>query len=589
MKKLLLSLALAMILMGTIHAHKVWPYPMTFVQSNGDTITVRMYGDDEFCWYTDMQGNILERNGDDFRIVSTNPETYLANARRMTRAAAIRREPVAQSPSLFPHTGSPKVAVILAEFQDRKFSITNPRVSFDQYLNKTDASPVNFGHYENRNYASVKKYFMDQSNGKFSPQFDIYGPITLPQNMAYYGGTDSNGRDEKYIQLLKDACAAVDDSVNFAQYDQDNDGKIDLVYVIYAGYGQSSGAPVETMWPKRFGGFSEPKYDNKGVNQGGISNELLGKEGFLGYNLTETNQTESFETAIKAINGIGLFCHEFSHCLGLPDFYPTAGGYNNNQGMEDWSVMDNGCYVHYGYYPTAYTAWEREAMGWDNIPSITEAKQYKLDGQVSGGTNAVKIVNPANNKEYYVLQFFEDTKWNSHIARYVNSNKGIHFDPETKGLLIYHVDYDASKFSLSSNTPNNDKMHPRMTVIPADGTLVSSQKMTGLEYAKEVNGDIFASDDTHTVKTFIQTNGMPNAAWWTTTTATPIYNINYKDGAVYFDFRQEFATTGIDSGLNLNANKYNEKIYTIDGRYVGTSTENLPRGIYIKGGKKFVK
>lgn len=438
----------------------------------------------------------------------------------------------------------------------------------------TNGHPDNLGNGEHLNYGSVKQYFIAQSDSMFSPQFDVYGPVTLPQNMAYYGGTSNKGNDEKYKQLLIDACTAMDDSLDFKPYDQDGDGNIDLIYIIYAGYGQSNGASAETMWPKRFSGFTDTKFDGKGVNQGGISNELIGREGM---------------PEDKRINGIGLFCHEFSHCLGLPDFYPTqlSTAYNN-QSMEDWDLMDNGEYVYNGYCPVSYTAWEREAMGWDHIPAITEAKQYQLDGNVSGGTNAVKIVNPNNSNEYFVLQHFEDKGWNQRIAAY-----GKAYNPETRGLLIYHVDYDQNKFSLSANNVNNVVNHPRMTVIPADGTLASSYKIKGPdgigdytyeEYLQQVDGDLFRADDTYEYDTFVQNSGLPNARWWLDAEDTPVYNIKFNDGIVYFDFLNK--STGI---RQLPTVENNQKIYTIDGKFVGTSTTPLPHGIYIKGGKKFVK
>lgn len=573
MKKILLTLGLALLSVCSMQAHKAWPYPMTFVQSNGDTIVVRLHGDDYFSWYTDMEGNILERHGNDFTKIDVDEETFFAKAQQSLNAKGIHREPIASSNSLFPHEGSPKAVVILAQYQDVKFSLANPRASFDQYLNATEGHPKDLGGGENRNYGSVKQYFMAQSNGKFSPQFDIYGPVTLPQNMAYYGGTDDNGRDEKYKELLIDACTAMDDSLDFRPYDQDGDGNIDLIYIIYAGYGQSNGASAETMWPKRFTGFTDTKFDGKGVNQGGISNELIGREDM---------------PTDKRINGIGLFCHEFSHCLGLPDFYPTKlSTSHNNQGMEDWDLMDNGEYVYNGYCPISYTAWEREALGWDHIPTITEAKQYQLDGNVSGGTNAVKIVNPNNSNEYFVLQHFEDKGWNSGIAALGKDN-----NPETRGLLIYHVDYDKNLFSLNANNVNNAVNHPRMTVIPADGILASSYKIknngigdyTFEEYLQQIDGDLFRVNDTYNYSTFVQSCGLPNAGWWSDAEDTPVYNIKFNEGMVYFDFLND--PTGI---RQLPTVEDNQSIYTIDGKFVGTSTSPLPHGIYIRGGKKFIK
>lgn len=576
MKKLILSLAFACLSAVSAMAVKAWPHPIAHVQSNGDTIYVRINGDEHFHWYTDMQGNILKKEGQDFVKLDVDPQTYIAQH----TAIANTRAGIEKAANLFPHTGKPRVAVILANFADKKFMLPNPRKSFEQYLNSTADHPEEYGNGEGRNYSSVKQYFMTMSNGKFEPQFDIYGPITLPGKSGDYGGQAEDGHDERTLatKLVQDACTAMGDSLPFAQYDQDNDGNADLVYIIYAGYGQNMSDDATLVWPKRFSGFSSPKFGGKGINQCGISNELIGNTKF---------PSEPY----YRISGIGLFCHEFSHCLGLPDLYPTstpAQG-SDNQGMEDWSLMDNGEYVYNGYCPTAYTAWEREQMGWETIPQITEGKQYKLTSET--GQRAVKVVNPSDANEYFILECFEDKGWNQRIATY--NDGSVKYNPTTRGLMIYHVKYDASKFSLGNNTVNNTKGKPGMTIIPADGALLTSYKIdkgiTPLEYAKSLNGDIFRSDDTVNDSTFTQTMNLPNAAWWTTAEATPIYNINYKDGAVYFDFLNKVATTGIGRITNEPDRIHSDRIYTLDGRYVGTDIHALPHGIYIRGGKKYVK
>ena len=567
MKKILCIVTLALCNFCMTYACKAMSFPIVVTQSNGQQITVYLHGDVDFSWYTDEQGNILLRNGNDFTPITVSKEEFFRKAEGISKVNQRRREPIANSAALFPHTGSPKALVILAQFSDVKFTLPNPKKSFDQYLNKLGVKThENYGNGEQRNYGSVKQYFIDQSGGAFSPQFDIYGPVTVPQTMAYYGKDASeNSRDTNVRQLIADACAAIEDSIDFADYDADGNDTIDLVYVIYAGYGQSTGGANETIWPKRFNAGLSTTYDGMKVDLCGVSNELL----------TNTQ-----------INGIGLFCHEFSHCLGLPDFYATKGNAigMSNQGIEDWSVMDNGLYNGYGYVPVSYTAWEREAFGWsDPIEELTDSGQVKLT-DISNGGKAFKIVNPNDSKEYFVVQAFLDKGWNQRMAYY--SDSVTTYNPETRGLLVYHVNYNYS-FSISSNTVNNTVGKPRMVVVPADGNLESSynkgKTITVLNYAKEVNGDLFRGDST-----FTQSSGLPNAAWWTTTDDTPIYNINYVDDAVYIDFLKKIASTATAiGGITINK-ETSDKIYTIDGRYVGTSTSVLPKGLYIRNGKKFV-
>lgn len=563
MKKTILTLALALMTTASVWADgKAYPLPITITQSNGERITVRMHGNSYFHWYTDMQGNILERKGNDFTRLDVDPDTWVAQHAQVAETRARANEPIAKATNLFPHTGTPRALVILANYKDTTFSLKDPKASFEQYLNKTDGKPVDLGNREDLNYGSVKQYFMAMSHGDFAPQFDVYGPVTLPNGMAYYGGTSDNGGDERAVELVRDACVAAGNTIDWSSYDQDNDGNIDLVYVIYAGYGQNMGAPANTLWPKRLSGFGyADKFGGKGINQCGVSNELNGNAEFG-----------------KRMNGIGLFCHEFSHCLGLPDFYSTSRSnplHIDNQCMEYWDLMDAGEYTNNGYTPTPYTAWEREAMGWDSIEPISTEGQYKLTPD--RGKRAVKVVSPSDNNDYYVLEYFEGKGWGMGIS--MGARK------LTSGMMIYHVNYDKTAFSLSSNNVNNVKGKPRMTLIPADGVLRYSDNDDG---RTSLYGDLFREELGATYATFSQDGGLPNAAWWTTATPTPIYNINYAGGAVYFDFLKKVATTAIE-GVEASDTPADGRIYRLDGRYMGTDATTLPHGIYIRGGKKFVK
>jgi len=177
------------------------------------------------------------------------------------------RKEVPTGTRLFPHTGTPKALVILVEFQDTLFSVDNPKETFDRYLNAEDLSG-----YSNlkKNSGSVAQYFSDMSGGTFRPQFDVVGPVRLSHNLKYYG----EGQNDKISYLLPDACKAVDDSVNFADYDQDGDGYVDLVYIIYAGYAASwTGNSTDCIWPKS-GALSAGTYDGVKIYRYGVGNEV---------------------------------------------------------------------------------------------------------------------------------------------------------------------------------------------------------------------------------------------------------------------------------------------------------------------------
>ena len=599
------------------HASKGWPYPITVSQPDGTQLTVRINGDADFNWVSTLDGVALKQEGNGYYVANIDTNGMLSSSgtlahdadkrssaeqslckkqdvkafltvnTRPERLAATRGFGGKGSTSFFPHTGSPRAIVLLVQFANRPFKV-QPRKAFNQYLNSMADKHQDFGNAENRNMGSVKRYFSDMSGGKFKPQFDLYGPITMPKNAAYYG--EGSSSMERYRELVSEACTMMDDSLDFSKYDADKDGNVDLVYIIYAGYGESVSSIDSTLWPKAFVCGTDIKKDGKYVRLAGISNELNGHP-----------DVHYSSTSGLLINGVGLFCHEFSHCMGLPDFYPTVSPQwttaNNkqdfdaydNQGMEEWDVMDNGIYLYNGYSPTAYTAWEREKMGWLTIETLTREGKVELKSIDQGG-KAYRIKNDKNTSgnEYYIVENIQAKGWNYKLP--------------ASGMMVSHVEYVPWAFSVfhgGDNSVNNIKKHPRMTIVPADGYLPSSYRkvsdnsnltapyMKKKQYDEQLAGDLYPGKNN--INRLTDAQNMVNYAPWTGGMLNkPIYNIALKNGIVTFDFLKDQTSTGIEQPESATENSNEEKIYTIDGRYVGTNLNALPKGVYIKGKKKVV-
>ena len=599
------------------HASKGWPYPITVSQPDGTQLTVRINGDADFNWVSTLDGVVLKQEGNGYYVANIDTNGMLSSSgtlahdadkrssaekslckkqdvkafltvnTRPERLAATRGFGGKGSTSFFPHTGSPRAIVLLVQFANRPFKV-QPRKAFNQYLNSMADKHQDFGNAENRNTGSVKRYFSDMSGGKFKPQFDLYGPITMPKNAAYYG--EGSSSMEKYRELVSEACTMMDDSLDFSKYDADKDGNVDLVYIIYAGYGESVSSIDSTLWPKAFVCGTDIKKDGKYVRLAGISNELNGHP-----------DVHYSSTSGLLINGVGLFCHEFSHCMGLPDFYPTvspqwttANGKQDfdaydNQGMEEWDVMDNGIYLYNGYSPTAYTAWEREKMGWLTIETLTREGKVELKSIDQGG-KAYRIKNDknTNGNEYYIVENIQAKGWNYKLP--------------ASGMMVSHVEYVPWAFSVfhgGDNSVNNIKKHPRMTIVPADGYLPSSYRkvsdnsnltapyMKKKQYDEQLAGDLYPGKNN--INRLTDAQNMVNYAPWTGGMLNkPIYNIALKNGIVTFDFLKDQTSTGIEQPESATDSSNEEKIYTIDGRYVGTNLNALPKGVYIKGKKKVV-
>lgn len=558
MRKLILLMGCLMAVIGA-WAGKALHQPLVITQSDGTQITVYLNGDEDFYWYTDTSGNILERNGNDFQKVNMDLETYMAKARQTALKNRMRRISVATgTPSYFPHEGSPKALVVLVEFSDTPFSLPDPKKSFDQYLNDTD-SLEDYGNYEAYNHGSVRQYFSDMSDGNFTPVFDVVGPVTLSNSLAYYGADSGGSTDVRYMQMVKEALDGVDSEVNFADYDSNSDGYVDLVFFIYAGYAESLGAPSDALWPKAFN-TSGYNYSYDGVKTGycAISSELNG---------TPTSYTTE---PTKRITGVGLFCHEFSHTLGLPDLYVNNAP--DNQEMEYWDLMDNGEYTdHQGYTPTPYTPWEKAIMGWKELTELTTEGTHTLNAD-----EAMKV--SGDNGEYIILHNVQKEGWASKLYGH--------------GLLVYKICYTGSTVGMSTR-PNSTIGSPGVTIAAADGVLISSYKVyatesektdfkcySALEYLRSMYGDPYPGTSGVTKIESVELNN--------TTIEKPIYNITEENGVITFDFLKD-TNLGIDTVKDLDNSSSDPRIYTLDGVYVGTDPEQLPSGIYVRQHQKFIK
>ncbi|HCJ46777.1 MAG TPA: peptidase M6 [Prevotella sp.] len=490
-------------------------------------------------------------------------------------------------PSYVPHTGSIAIPVILVNFNDVHFSINKPREAFEQFFNGTEQKSMGNGNA--KNHGSVAQYFSEMSSGAFTPTFKIYDPVTLDQNETYYGGdTHGSNAGENPRGLVIDAIAKlqsssekIDDATSFCA----DGNSVDCVYIIYAGVGQNY-----STYPNATDDVATAVWANTGSISGSLANKSLRWYSMAG-ELTPVylNSNEEFDTengTVPCIAGVGVTCHELSHALGLPDFYPTsASAQVDNQEMEYWDLMDGGEYGANGFYPTAYTAWEKQQMGWPvDIQELSSDQQVTIANSTEKGGTAYKITNPDNKNEYFMLESIQQKGWNSY--QYGN------------GLLVYHVNEPNNGTVNIFDRYNNTKGYPGMAVVPADGACQSSYLDANKEtYYSSLRGDLFPGTGNGTnmnVMELSDTNVKPNWCWYNSDkteklpTNKALRNITYdtSTGIVSFDYVHD-TTTGI-KGVERNE-ATTKRIYTLDGRYVGQDFNVLPHGIYIIGGKKIVK
>lgn len=470
-KSLLLVLfsALAAVAMA-VPSRKVW---RTVTQSDGTELRIALCGDENFHFYmTEDEVPLLldEATGDyfyatalGFGMASTgvvaheaalrtpaetavlsdmegvsamrrySPRGNAAQQRRMRRRAGVRRS--------ISDGQEKRGLVIMVSFSDRDFSTYDARERWNDILNKE-------GYSENGACGSVHDYFYDQSDGLFNLKFDVVGPVKMDSTCYYYGKNDRYGLDMNVGELVATACLAIADTTDFSRYDWDGDGFVEQVYVLYAGWGEHySGNNANLIWPHEYylSGYSEYRY---GLTIGDVIIDQYACGCELG----------GLENSAPALSGLGTFCHEFSHCLGLPDFYTYTG----RDMLGDYDLLSSGCYNGGGWCPSNYTAYEKEFCGWRTPEVLSSPVTIKDVMPMSSGGTAYKVVNECESDdidEYYLLENRQKTGWDTYIPGH--------------GLLIMHVDYDEDVWW--NNTVNDDSSHPRMTIIPANNSYLTAR------------------------------------------------------------------------------------------------------------------
>lgn len=377
----------------------------------------------------------------------------------------------------FPAYGDQKAIVILVEFTDVQFDKSYDAQSyFTRMLNQDGFADLGAT-------GSAAEYFRLNSGGTFRPEFDVYGPLTLPGTQAYYGG-DLDMRDKHAHEMVRDACDILDPSVDFRDYDRNDDGFVDNIFIFYAGRGQASGGSANTIWPHSWdlvsAGMGDLEYDGVKVHTYGCTNEW------------EQGRPD----------GVGTFIHEFSHVMGLPDLYATS--YTDSFTPGRWSALDYGPYNNDGMTPPNYSAFERYALGW--------IKPHEIDGPASANLqpideNVCGIIRTGRPTEFFLLENRQNVGWDKYIPGH--------------GMLIWHIDYNEQVWTR--NIVNNTSSHQYVDIVEADGTET--------EFSR--SGDAFPGDQC--VYSFTPNTNPAMRSWSGTALNYPLTNIREEDDNISFD------------------------------------------------------
>ncbi len=468
------------------------PAPFVYTQPDGRQFTLLLVGDERAHQYLTTDSLLVTIDAEGFVHVGQRISPLLlhqklqkarAHSRRYRKALRQQREE-----RFFNHP--PRGLIILANFADNAF--TFDREGFERMMNEEgyDGDITN----DNATPGSARDYFIEQSSGQYQPIFDIVGPVTLDQPYSYYGtNTDDEDEFDQHPEemIFTAVQTAVDEGLvtNLADYDHDGDGMVDMVYVIYAGKGENNGGGPDTIWPHMWD-FRET----------GLIDATI-QDLHFGLYACSAELNGSGERC-----GIGTFCHEFGHCLGLPDLYDVD--YSGGNALGNFDIMASGSNNARGYCPPAYSAFERYSLGWLEYDELTTDGSYILDDLKT--TNQAYRLSSGNPHEYFILENRRMTSWDAHIP--------------AEGMLITHIDYDEEAWQ--ENTVNDDPAHPRVSIVAADGR----KKMTtfnaqDIPYPGRTGNSSFTDLST------------PSSCLWDgTPLCKPVTAITENAGIISFDF-----------------------------------------------------
>ena len=558
-----------------------------------DNVPLYKAADNRYCYLTIENGKLhnsgvlahesAARSAKELQVMNTIHD-LAPIARQMAakkRSAAKRcgrpdRLPSKDDISVF--KGSKKALVILAAFSDKSFSKGDDAIVkfYDEVLNQE-------GYSQNGAAGSVHDYFNDMSRGEFDLTFDIVGPVKVSKSATYYGGPSPiMGGADHIGEFITEAIKKADEKcdIDWKKYDWDDDGEVEQVFVLYAGYGQATGGPTGTIWPNAWtldealqnsdgnGGFS---IDGVFINQYACSNELYLDSGTVPM-------------------GLGVFCHEFSHCMGLPDMYDT--NYGSTPTMGDWDLLAGGSYngpQGIGWCPAGWTSYERAYAGWLELTELKAGDIIKgMTSLEEADGKAYVIYNDNHKDEYYLLENHKGMGWDK-------------YTPEN-GLLIIHVDYDKDLF-------DNNIVNSKGEFTPAEGYdryfTNDHPRMAPFSRVRSIQNDTYfytyPMDAPRGVVDSLTDTSKPAAELYNALAdgsklmGKPVYNIEKDDdGNISFTFMtKEKETDAIQDIAMAEDAAGDDTVYDITGKKAGRIADiksgRLKAGIYIIGGKRLQK
>lgn len=495
MKKIIILSLLVVCFVQTTFAIPAYPKPLKVKQADGSWLTIQMRGDEhghyvltsdgiplvfnarqENYEYADWKDGKVQASG--IKAVEASERTAKVKAfvesldksailesfkrarlQQLQQTLSSRRNaslkagsnPQKEKLNNFPTIGEVHSLVILVQFADTKFSTVGSDAYqfFNNMLNEPGFT------YSNGANGSARDFYLNSSNGRFQPQFDVIGPVTLPEKYSYYGANQGSSVDNpaRLEQFVREACTLADPLVDFSQYDHNQDGYIDNIYFFYAGKGEADSGDGNAIWP-------HSAYYSDMAKDAGLSETSLKLDGVEVGNYTCSNEINGTLITPQPA-GIGTFVHEFGHVLGLADHYDV------NYGMTTFApgsfdTMAQASYNNNGNTPAAFSAYERACLGWLDLTVLKNGvDSLNVLPDLNDSNKAYVVpVGGTNDEEYFIMENRQKKGWDAFIPGH--------------GMLLWHIDYDAKAWE--KNELNITGTHQRVDIVEADNKLTDNTR-----------------------------------------------------------------------------------------------------------------
>lgn len=495
MKRIIIFSLLVVCFVQTTFAIPAYPKPLKVKQADGSWLTIQMRGDEHGHYvltsdgiplvfnarqknyeYADWKNGKVQASGFKATEVSERSaqvksfiqaqdksailESFKrARLQQLQQTLSSRRNaslkagsnPQKEKLNNFPTIGEVHSLVILVQFADAKFSTVGSDAYqfFDNMLNEPGFT------YSNGANGSARDFYLNSSNGRFQPKFDVIGPVTLPEKYSYYGANKGSSVDNpvRLEEFVREACKLADPSVDFSQYDHNQDGFIDNIYFFYAGKGEADSGDGNAIWP-------HSAYYSDIASQAGAAQTSLKLDGVEVGNYTCSNEINGTIITPQPA-GIGTFVHEFGHVLGLADHYDVNYGITTfAPGYFD--TMAQASYNNNGNTPAAFSAYERACLGWLDLTVLKNGVDtLNVLPDLNDSNKAYVVpVGGTNDQEYFIMENRQQKGWDAFIPGH--------------GMLLWHIDYDAKAWE--KNELNITGTHQRVDIVEADNKLTDNTR-----------------------------------------------------------------------------------------------------------------